>query len=117
MILLDGRKTARELEVKLKEKVLEMAKKFGRCPKLVVLLVGDNPASLSYVKSKEKACKRVGIDGFVLRLDKAISQESLLRIIKELNEDDKVDGFIVQLPLPKHIDQNEILNNIDQKRC
>lgn len=116
MKLLKGKKTARELEELLKIRVAEMTKKYGRCPKLVVLLVGDNPASMSYVKSKEKACQRVGIDGFTLRLDKSIRQDSLLRIIKELNKDDKVDGFIVQLPLPKHIDENKILNAIDAKK-
>lgn len=116
MKLLKGKKTARELEELLKIRVAEMTKKYGRCPKLVVLLVGDNPASMSYVKSKEKACQRVGIDGFTLRLDKSIRQDSLLRIIKELNKDDKVDGFIVQLPLPKHIDENKILNAIDARK-
>lgn len=116
MKLLDGRKTARELEKKLKERVEKMTKEYGRSPKLVVLLVGDNPASLSYVKSKEKACGRVGIDGFTLKLDKKITEESLLKVISELNNDDTVDGFIVQLPLPKHIDENTILNAVDYKK-
>ncbi len=116
MKLLDGRKTARELEKKLKERVEIMTKEYGRSPKLVVVLVGDNPASLSYVKSKEKACGRVGIDGFTLKLDKKITEESLLKVISELNNDDTVDGFIVQLPLPKHIDENTILNAVDYKK-
>lgn len=113
MILLEGRKTARNLETSLKERVLRLTQKYGRAPKLVVVLVGDNPASLSYVKSKEKASQRVGIDGQTLRFEKTIKQEELLRVIHDLNNDDKVDGFIVQLPLPKHIDEDAILNEVD----
>lgn len=116
MELLDGKKTARELEEKLKEKVLQTANIYGRVPKLVVVLVGDNPASMSYVKSKEKACKRVGIEGATLKYSKDITEKELLEVIKNLNNDDSVDGFIVQLPLPKHINENVILNEVDYKK-
>lgn len=112
MQILDGKKTARELEVKLKEKVKKMSNIYGRVPKLVVVLVGDNPASLSYVKSKEKACQRVGIEGKTIRLNKDITESELLRVIKDLNNDESVDGFIVQLPLPKHINETTILNEV-----
>lgn len=112
MQLLKGRKTARNLEVKLKEKVNEMIEKYERAPKLVVVLVGDNPASLSYVKSKEKACSRTGINSKVIKLPKTVSQSDLLKVVKDLNNDDKVDGFIIQLPLPKHIEEDKILNKV-----
>jgi len=112
MQILDGKKTARELEKKLKEKVLLLKETYGRAPKLYVVLVGDNPASLSYVKSKEKACLRTGIEGKTIKLPNTISENDLLKVIKDLNNDDTVDGFIVQLPLPKHIDENTILNAV-----
>ncbi len=116
MTLLEGRKTARELEQKLKVRISGLKEKYGRAPKLVVVLVGDNPASLSYVKSKEKASSRVGIDGFTMRLDKEITEEALLKVINELNKDELVDGFIVQLPLPDHINEDVVLNAIDPNK-
>lgn len=112
MQILDGRKTARLFEERIKNQVIELKEKYGRVPRLVVVLVGNNPASISYVTSKEKASKRVGIDGEILRLDEAITQEELLKIIDDLNKDDSVDGFIVQLPLPKHIDEQTIVNAV-----
>src|SRR5690554_4668947 len=96
MQILDGKKTARELEKKLKEKVLLLKETYGRAPKLYVVLVGDNPASLSYVKSKEKACLRTGIEGKTIKLPNTISENDLLKVIKDLNNDDTVDGFIVR---------------------
>lgn len=116
MEILEGRKTARSLEIKLKDKVAQMVLKYGRAPKLVVVLVGDNPASLSYVKSKEKACKRTGIDSKTYRLPKTINEDDLLEVIKNLNADESVDGFIIQLPLPKQIDENKILNEVSPEK-
>lgn len=116
MQILEGRKTARSLEAKLKERVAEMVLKYGRAPKLVVVLVGDNPASLSYVKSKEKACSRTGINSKTYRLPKTVGEDDLLTVIKNLNEDENVDGFIIQLPLPKHIDENKILNYVSPEK-
>lgn len=116
MQILEGRKTARSLEAKLKERVAEMVLKYGRAPKLVVVLVGDNPASLSYVKSKEKACSRTGINSKTYRLPKTVGEDDLLTVIKNLNEDENVDGFIIQLPLPKHIDEKKILNYVSPEK-
>lgn len=116
MNLLNGRKTARLLEENLKVRVEELKEKYGRVPKLVVVIVGNNPASLSYVKSKEKASRRVGINGETIRLDEHTTQAELLEVVYRLNCDLEVDGFIVQLPLPKHIDENTILNAIDSKK-
>ncbi len=116
MEILNGRKTARALEENLKVKVQELIQTYGRAPKLVVVLVGNNPASLSYVTSKEKASKRVGINGEIIRLDESISQEALLKEIQRLNDDESVDGFIIQLPLPDHIHADTIINAVDPKK-
>jgi methylenetetrahydrofolate dehydrogenase (NADP+)/methenyltetrahydrofolate cyclohydrolase len=115
-MLMDGKATALSLEESLKIEVSRLINQYGRAPKLVVLLVGNNPASVSYVKSKEKACKRVGINGVTLRLSEDVSEEKLLEIIDDLNKDDGVDGMIVQLPLPKQIDCDKVLNQIDSKK-
>lgn len=113
MNILDGKKTAKEFEGKIKEEVKQLEVKYGRVPKLVVVLVGNNPASMAYVGSKEKASKRVGINGVTLRLDSSISEEELLKVVDDLNKDDSVDGMIVQLPLPAHINSDIILNHIN----
>lgn len=116
MNVMNGKKIARELEEKLKLEVLELTEQYKRAPKLIVVLVGNNPASLSYVKSKEKACKRVGIDGETLRLDESIKEEELISIVHKLNKDDSVDAMIVQLPLPSHIDPDKVLNEVDPSK-
>lgn len=116
MQILNGRKTARELEAILKEKVIKLKETYKQVPKLVVVLVGDNPASLSYVKSKEKASARVGITGEIIHLEKTITEKQLLKEIDKLNKDKSVDGFIIQLPLPKHIDEDTIVNAVDPKK-
>lgn len=111
-MLLDGKLVSREYEEKLKVKVESLVEKYNRPPSLVVILVGENPASLSYVKSKEKASKRVGINGTTLRLSEDIKEEELLKIIDKLNKDKNVDGMIVQLPLPNHINKDKVLNRV-----
>lgn len=111
-MLLDGKLVSKEFEEKLKIKVASLVEKYHRFPSLVVILVGENPASMSYVKSKEKACKRVGINGKTLRLSVDIKEEELLKIIAKLNKDETVDGMIVQLPLPDHINKDKVLNKV-----
>lgn len=115
-MILDGKATARNLEESLKLEVSSLVEKHGRAPKLIVILVGNNPASVSYVKSKEKACKRVGIDGETLKLEENVTEQELIDIIKRLNLDKGVDGMIVQLPLPKHINCDKVLNEISYKK-
>ena len=115
-MILDGKATARNLEESLKLEVSSLVEKHGRAPKLIVILVGNNPASVSYVKSKEKACKRVGIDGETLKLEENVTEQELIDIIKRLNVDKGVDGMIVQLPLPKHINCDKVLNEISYKK-
>ncbi len=111
-MLLDGKLVSREYEEKLKVKVESLVEKYHRPPSLVVILVGENPASMSYVKSKEKASKRVGINGTTLRLSENIKEEELIKIIDKLNNDKNVDGMIVQLPLPNHINKDKVLNRV-----
>lgn len=115
-MILDGKATAKNLEESLKLEVSSLVEKHGRAPKLIVILVGNNPASVSYVKSKEKACKRVGIDGVTLKLDENVTEQELIDIVKRLNIDKGVDGMIVQLPLPKHINCDKVLNEISYKK-
>lgn len=115
-MILDGKATARNLEESLKLEVSSLVEKHGRAPKLIVILVGNNPASVSYVKSKEKACKRVGIDGETLKLEENVTEQELIDIVKRLNVDKGVDGMIIQLPLPKHINCDKVLNEISYKK-
>ena len=111
-----GSEIAKEVKANLKEKVAQLANAGKRLPKLVVILVGDNPASLSYVTGKEKACKVVGMDSDLIKLPAETTQTELEALIQQLNEDDNVDGILVQLPLPKHLDEDAILEKIDPSK-
>lgn len=111
-----GSEIAKEVKANLKEKVAQLANAGKRLPKLVVILVGDNPASLSYVTGKEKACKEVGMDSDLIKLPAETTQAQLETLIQQLNEDDNVDGILVQLPLPKHLDEDVILEKIDPSK-
>lgn len=110
--IVSGTELSKDLRKQMKERVLEYTKKGLRLPHLVVILVGNNPASQSYVKGKENACKEIGINSTILRLDENISEEELLKRIDEINNDKDIDGLLVQLPLPKHIDENKVINRI-----
>ena len=112
MILLDGKKTAEAIKLQIASDVAEMVAKGFRRPKLVAILVGEDGASKTYVNNKEKACHDVGFDSEVLRYPDTISEVELLDKIKEINDDKGVDGLIVQLPLPKHIDEDKVINTI-----
>lgn len=109
MILIDGKKVAESIKSKIKEEVAGMSRK----PGLVAILVGSDGASETYVGHKEKACNELGFNSQVLKFDSSISQEELLGEIEKLNNDPMIDGFIVQLPLPKHIDENAVIEAID----
>lgn len=110
-VILDGKNISQRLQSDIANSVIEL-KKNGIFPKLCVILVGDNAASLSYVNMKHKACQKTGIESCVLKFDDNISQEVLLNEIAKLNEDRSVSGILVQLPLPKHIDCACILESI-----
>lgn len=111
-----GSEIAKEVKANLKEKVAQLANAGKRLPKLVVILVGDNPASLSYVTGKEKACKEVGMDSDLIKLPAETTQEQLEALIQQLNDDEGVDGILVQLPLPKHLNEDAILEKIDPSK-
>ena len=109
MELLDGKKTSSLVQEAIAKEVQELVAKGNRPPHLVAILVGDNGASMTYVNNKVTACERVGFASSVVNLPEDISQESLLKEIEKLNNDKSIDGFIVQLPLPKHINEQEVL--------
>ena len=112
MILLDGKHTSDAIKKQIADEVEQILANGGRRPKLVAILVGDDGASRTYVNNKEKACQDVGFDSAVLRYPAEISEGELLAKIREINEDPGVDGLIVQLPLPPHIDEDKVINTI-----
>ncbi|MDN5346912.1 MAG: methylenetetrahydrofolate dehydrogenase / methenyltetrahydrofolate cyclohydrolase [Clostridia bacterium] len=109
--ILDGKQIAAEVREGVKKEVEELKSK-GIHPGLAVVLVGDNPASQVYVRNKHKACEEVGIYSEVHRLPGTTSQEELLALIRKLNEDPKLHGILVQLPLPDHIDEKKVIDTI-----
>ena len=113
MELLDGKKTAALVQEAIAEEVRQIVAKGHRPPHLVAILVGNNGASMTYVNNKVTACERVGFASSVVNLPEDISQEVLLEEIEKLNKDKSIDGFIVQLPLPKHINEQEVLLTVN----
>ena len=113
MTILDGKKTSEDLKQEIAEEVKQLKAKGKRVPHLAAVLVGNDGASLTYVGSKVKACEQVGFESTLVKLPANISEEALLREIEKLNANPEIDGYIVQLPLPKHIDEQKILLAID----
>ena len=113
MELLDGKKTAALVQEAIAEEVRQIVTKDHRPPHLVAILVGNNGASMTYVNNKVTACERVVFASSVVNLPEDISQEVLLEEIEKLNKDKSIDGFIVQLPLPKHINEQEVLLTVN----
>ena len=111
-MIIDGKQIAQQFKEAMREQVEALAKQYGRKPCLDVIIVGENPASMSYVKSKIKATEYCGFDGELIQLPETTSQEELLRVIRESNEKESVDGILVQLPLPKHIDEQTVIEAI-----
>jgi methylenetetrahydrofolate dehydrogenase (NADP+)/methenyltetrahydrofolate cyclohydrolase len=110
--ILDGKALAAKIQKELAATIAEVQPKIGRPPGLAVLMVGDNPASAAYVSNKEKACAKVGIASFGKHFPTQTSQTELEEVIAELNEDERVDGILVQLPLPNHLDAISLLHKI-----
>ena len=108
MVLLDGKKTAQDIQLEIAEKVKCLKADGKKTPHLAAILVGGDGASLTYVNAKVKACEKVGFESTLVHMDATTSEEDLLNKIDELNNDDAIDGFIVQLPLPKHIDETKV---------
>lgn len=113
MILLDGKATSKAIKEEIAAEVNARRERGLKTPHLAAVLIGEDGASQTYVSSKVKACERIGFVSSLIRKPTSTSQEELLQIVQELNEDDDIDGFIVQLPLPKHIDEQEVLLAID----
>ena len=112
MILIDGKKEASSLRLKLKEEVNELKKKFNDVPGLTVILIGELAPSQIYVKNKEKSAKEVGLNSDVIKYPEDVDEKIVLKKIKDLNENKSISGILVQLPLPKHIDKKKIIDSI-----
>ena len=116
MKILDGKKLSQQIKEEIKQ-VVDLRKERGKnVPHLAAVLVGNDGASLTYVESKVRSCEQVGFKSSLIHLESSITEQSLLTKIKELNNDDTLDGYIVQLPLPKHIDEEKILLAVDSKK-
>ena len=111
-IIVSGKDLAKSLKDQMAVEVPQLLNKYGRLPHLVVILVGEDPGSVSYVKGKEKACIEIGIKNTTIRKTADITEEELLNIIDELNNDNTVDGILVQLPLPKHINTDKVIESV-----
>jgi methylenetetrahydrofolate dehydrogenase (NADP+)/methenyltetrahydrofolate cyclohydrolase len=116
MIRLDGKQTSNEIKEEIKVTVSKMKARGERMPHLAAVLVGSDGASLTYVGSKVRSCEYVGFESTLIRLEEDITEDALLAQIDTLNKDESLDGYIVQLPLPKHIDEEKILLAIDPKK-
>ncbi len=112
MILIDGKKTAADLREELKKEVLSLKDKHNKVPGLTVILIGDLAPSQIYVKNKEKSANEVGLKSEVIRYPDSVEEIEVLKKIEELNKDDSVSGILVQLPLPKHIDKQKVIEAI-----
>ena len=116
MIILDGKKTSDQIKLEIRDEVNKMKLKGKRVPHLAAVLVGNDGASLTYVGSKVRSCDYVGFRSSLIKLNNDISEKKLLEEIKKLNDNPNLDGYIVQLPLPKHINEQTILLAIDPKK-
>jgi methylenetetrahydrofolate dehydrogenase (NADP+)/methenyltetrahydrofolate cyclohydrolase len=111
--IISGKEVAKAIREELGQEVAELTQKHGIVPGLCTVLVGEDPASVSYVTAKGKACEKLGMKSFHHELPADTSEEDLLKLVEQLNHDDAVHGILVQLPLPKHIDDNKVLYAID----
>lgn len=116
MKILDGKRTSEELKNEIEVAVKNRKKENKKTPHLAAILVGDNGASKTYVNSKVKACERVGFNSTLIKLPAETKEETLLSEIEKLNNNDDIDGFIVQLPLPKHIDEQKVLMAVNPNK-
>ncbi len=115
-MIIDGKQIAQTIKEDIREQVADLTAQYGRKPCLDVILVGENPASMSYVRSKIKATEYCGFDGELISLPETTSQDELLRIICERNNNNAVDGILVQLPLPAHINEQAVINAISPEK-
>lgn len=113
MTILDGKKTSNDIKDEIAAEVAAMKERGEKVPHLAAILVGNDGASLTYVGSKVRACERIGFESTLIHLDEETTEEQLLARITDLNMNDNIDGYIVQLPLPKHIDEQKVLLAVD----
>lgn len=113
MVILDGKKTSNIIKEEIAQEVEKIKSRGEKVPHLAAVIVGADPASQSYVRSKDRACKKVGFDSTIINLPAETTEEELIQQIEKLNADRDIDGFIVQLPLPKHIDEQKVLMLVD----
>ena len=116
MQLLDGKKLSETIKAEIAQEIIGIKSNGGKTPHLAAVLIGDNPASEAYVRSKVRSCEQVGFKSTLIRREASISEAELLDIVKDLNEDADIDGFIVQLPLPRHINEDNINLAINPKK-
>ena len=116
MILIDGKKAAAELREELKQEVKELKSKHNKVPGLTVILIGELAPSKIYVRNKEKSATEVGLKSEVIRYPESVEEKIVLEKIDELNKDDSVSGILVQLPLPKHIDKQKVIETISPSK-
>ncbi|MDG0966863.1 MAG: bifunctional methylenetetrahydrofolate dehydrogenase/methenyltetrahydrofolate cyclohydrolase FolD [Flavobacteriaceae bacterium] len=116
MKILDGKKTGNDIKSEIADQVLQLKKSGKRPPHLAAVLVGNDGASLTYVGSKVRSCERIGYESTLIKLPEETTEQTLLNQIQELNTNPAIDGFIVQLPLPAHIDEEKILMAVDPKK-
>ena len=111
-IIIDGKKMSLQIQEELKKEIESLERK----PKLAVILVGDNPASLIYVGNKKKIGEKIGVDTEVFQLSPVMTEDALISFIQELNQNDTIDGILVQLPLPSHFNENKVLESLDPNK-
>jgi methylenetetrahydrofolate dehydrogenase (NADP+)/methenyltetrahydrofolate cyclohydrolase len=116
MTLLDGKKTSEAIQQEIAAEVADIRAQGGKVPHLAAILVGNDGGSVTYVNNKVLACERVGFGSTLIRYDDDVTEEELLHKIQELNEDDEIDGFIVQLPLPGHVNTQKVLEAVNPKK-
>ena len=112
MILIDGKKVAAELREELKTEVSKLKSRYNKVPGLTVILVGEDAPSQIYVRNKERSAKEVGLKSEVIKYPDTVEEKTVLNKIQELNNDESVSGILVQLPLPKHIDKQKVIETI-----
>jgi methylenetetrahydrofolate dehydrogenase (NADP+)/methenyltetrahydrofolate cyclohydrolase len=116
MQIIDGKATAEAIKAEIAEEVRQIVSNGGRAPHLAAILVGHDGGSETYVKNKVLACERCGFESTLIRFEEDVTEEELLLCVDKFNKDESVDGFIVQLPLPKHIDEQKVIEAIDYRK-